>query len=174
MMGSGGLIVMDESTCMVDFAMYFIDFLIDESCGKCTPCRLGLKRMGEILDNISRGRGNLEDLDELESLSQAVKDGSLCALGGSAPNPVLTTIRHFRKEYEAHILQKRCPAGVCKELITYFIDEELCDGCTLCARECPQGAITGVKKKPHAIEPSLCIKCGACLECCKSEAVKVF
>jgi ferredoxin len=173
MMGSGGMIVMDNSTCMVDVAKFFLDFLIDESCGKCIPCRLGLKRMREILEEISTGRGSLADLEELQSLSEAVKDGSLCALGGSAPNPVLTTLRYFRNEYEAHILERRCPAAVCKELITYTINPELCNGCTACVRECPQGAITGEKKEPHRLNVALCIKCGACFEVCKFGAVEV-
>ncbi len=172
-MGSGGMIVMDNSTCMVDVAKFFLDFLIDESCGKCIPCRLGLKRMRELLEEFSTGKGSLADLDELESLSEAVKDGSLCALGGSAPNPVLTTLRYFREEYEAHILQHRCPAAVCKELIAYTINPELCNGCTACAQECPQGAITGTKKEPHLLNASLCIKCGACFEVCKFGAVAV-
>jgi NADH:ubiquinone oxidoreductase subunit F (NADH-binding)/(2Fe-2S) ferredoxin len=173
MMGSGGLIVMDNSTCMVDVAKFFLDFLIDESCGKCIPCRLGLKRMREILEEFSSGKGSLADLDELQSLSEAVKDGSLCALGGSAPNPVLTTLRYFRDEYEAHILEHKCPAAVCKELITYAINQELCNGCTACVRECPQGAITGTKKEPHQLNAALCIKCGACHEVCKFGAVEV-
>jgi len=172
-MGSGGMIVMDNSTCMVDVAKFFLDFLIDESCGKCIPCRLGLKRMREILEEISTGRGSLADLEELQSLSEAVKDGSLCALGGSAPNPVLTALRYFRNEYEAHILERRCPAAVCKELITYTINPELCNGCTACVRECPQGAITGEKKEPHRLNAALCIKCGACFEVCKFGAVEV-
>ena len=172
-MGSGGMIVMDSSTCMVDVAKFFLDFLIDESCGKCIPCRLGLKRMREILEEFSSGKGSLADLDELQSLSEAVKDGSLCALGGSAPNPVLTTLRYFRDEYEAHILDHKCPAAVCKDLITFSINPELCNGCTACAQECPQGAITGVKKQPHQLNPALCIKCGACKEVCKFGAVAV-
>jgi len=173
MMGSGGMIVMDNSTCMVDVAKFFLDFLIDESCGKCIPCRLGLKRMRELLEEFSAGKGSLADLEELQSLSEAVKDGSLCALGGSAPNPVLTTLRYFREEYEAHILHQKCPAGVCKELITYAINPELCNGCTACVAECPQGAITGTKKEPHQLNASLCIKCGACFEVCKFGAVAV-
>ena len=172
-MGSGGMIVMDNSTCMVDVAKFFLDFLIDESCGKCIPCRLGLKRMRELLEEFSKGKGSPEDLKELESLSEAVKDGSLCALGGSAPNPVLTTLRYFRDEYEAHILQHKCPAAVCKDLITYSINPELCNGCTACVGECPQGAITGTKKEPHMLNASLCIKCGACHEVCKFGAVEV-
>ena len=174
MMGSGGMIVMDHSTCMVDLAKYFIAFLMDESCGKCTPCRLGLKRMYAMLEEFSRGQGTMADLDELASLAQAVQDASLCALGGSAPNPVLTTIRYFRPEYEAHILDKKCPAKVCRDLITYSINPETCTGCTLCARECPAGAISGTKKKAHHINASLCIKCGACAEACKFGAVEVF
>lgn len=173
MMGSGGMIVMDNSTCMVDVAKFFLDFLIDESCGKCIPCRLGLKRMREILEEFSTGKGSLADLEELQSLAEAVKDGSLCALGGSAPNPVLTTLRYFRNEYEAHILERKCPAAVCKELITYTINPELCNGCTACVRECPQGAITGEKKEPHRLNAALCIKCGACFEVCKFGAVEV-
>jgi NADH:ubiquinone oxidoreductase subunit F (NADH-binding)/Pyruvate/2-oxoacid:ferredoxin oxidoreductase delta subunit len=173
MMGSGGMIVMDNTTCMVDVAKFFLDFLIDESCGKCIPCRLGLKRMREIMEEFSSGKGSLADLDELQSLSEAVKDGSLCALGGSAPNPVLTTLRYFRQEYEAHILEHKCPAAVCKDLITYAINPELCNGCTACVRECPQGAIIGVKKEPHQLNAALCIKCGACHEVCKFGAVEV-
>jgi NADP-reducing hydrogenase subunit HndC len=173
MMGSGGMIVMDNSTCMVDLAKYFLDFLIDESCGKCIPCRLGLKRMRELIEEFSCGRGSLEDLEELQSLSEAVKDGSLCALGSTAPNPVLTTLRYFRDEYEAHILHQKCPAAVCKELITYTINPELCNGCTACVQGCPQGAITGTKKKPHILNASVCIKCGVCFEVCKFGAVMV-
>jgi NADH:ubiquinone oxidoreductase subunit F (NADH-binding) len=173
MMGSGGMIVMDKRDCVVDVARYFLRFLEEESCGKCIPCRLGLTRMREMLDDFSRGQGTEEDLAELKSLARAIKDGSLCALGGSAPNPVLTTIRYFKDEYLAHIKEKRCPAGVCKDLITYRIDQEKCTGCMACARACPQGAISGKKKKPHAINESECIRCGICLESCKFEAVTV-
>ncbi|MBM4283786.1 MAG: 4Fe-4S dicluster domain-containing protein [Deltaproteobacteria bacterium] len=173
MMGSGGMIVMDNSTCMVDVAKFFLDFLIDESCGKCIPCRLGLKRMRDILEEFSSGKGSLADLEELQSLSEAVQDGALCGLGSSGPNPVLTTLRYFRDEYEAHILGRRCPAGVCKDLITYAINQELCNGCMACVRECPQGAITGEKKQPHQLDATLCIKCGACFEVCKFGAVEV-
>ena len=174
MMGSGGMIVMDHRDCVVDIARYFLRFLEEESCGKCMPCRLGLTRMREMLDAFSRGQGSEQDLEDLNSLAQAIKDGSLCALGGSAPNPVLTTIRYFRDEYLAHILEKRCPAGVCKALITYEIDGDKCTGCMACARNCPQVCITGEKKKPHVIDESHCIRCGVCLESCKFDAVKVF
>jgi len=173
MMGSGGMIVMDDRDCVVDVARYFLRFLEDESCGKCLPCRLGLKGMLEFLDRFAKGEGKIEDIDELENLAQAVKDGSLCALGGSAPNPVLTTIKYFRDEYEAHIKAKKCPAGVCKDLITYRIDPEACTGCGVCVKNCPQECITGEKKKPHVIDESLCIRCGMCLESCRFEAVKV-
>jgi NADP-reducing hydrogenase subunit HndC len=173
MMGSGGMIVMDEKDCVVDVARYFIAFLEEESCGKCLPCRLGLKRMGEMLDDFKAGRGSEKDLEDVLSLAQAIKDGSLCALGGSSPNPVLTTLRYFRDEYVAHINEQRCPAGVCKDLITFTIDAEACTGCMTCARACPQGAITGKKKKPHVIDESMCIRCGVCLESCKFGAVLV-
>ncbi len=173
MMGSGGMIVMDNSDCVVDISRYFLRFLEDESCGKCLPCRLGLKGMLEFLDRFARGEGSLEDLDELESLARAVQDGSLCALGGSAPNPVLTTLQYFREEYEAHILNQKCPAGVCKDLITYSIDPEACTGCMSCARNCPQDCISGEKKEPHVIDQNLCIRCGMCLDSCKFGAVNV-
>ncbi len=174
MMGSGGMIVMDQSTCMVDVAKYFLDFLMDESCGKCAPCRLGLKRMHAMLDRFSRGEGTVDELDELVSLAEAVRDGSLCALGGSAPNPVLSTLQYFRDEYEAHIFDKRCPAKVCKDLITYSINPNLCNGCALCVTQCPAGAVSGKKKKPHEIDTLLCVKCGACAEACKFGAVEVL
>jgi len=174
MMGSGGMIVMDEDNCMVDIAKYFIGFLEGESCGKCVPCREGLKRMREILDDISEGRGKEGDIELLERLSTVLKDGALCALGATAPNPVLSTIRFFRDEYEAHIKEKRCPAGVCKELITYQIIEEKCPGCGLCVKACPAEAITsGGKKKPVILDQEKCIKCGACYDVCKLGAVKV-
>ena len=171
MMGSGGLIVMDERTCMVDVARYFLEFLTDESCGKCNPCREGVDQMHRILVRICAGEGKEEDIETLEELAAYVKDSSLCALGGTAPNPVLSTIKHFRNEYEAHIRDHKCPGGVCKPLIQYNINAELCVGCTLCARECPQEAIRGEKKKPHVLDRDKCIKCGVCYETCPSDAV---
>jgi NADP-reducing hydrogenase subunit HndC len=173
MMGSGGMIVMDQRDCVVDVARYFLRFLEEESCGKCLPCRLGLKAMLEFLDRFSKGQGTLADLDELQSLGQAIKDFSLCALGGTASNPVLTTIEYFRDEYEAHLVDQKCPAGVCKDLITYYIDPELCNGCRVCARICPQQCISGEKKKLHTIESSLCIRCGMCYDECPIDAVIV-
>ena len=173
MMGSGGMIVMDEDTCMVDVARYFISFLQEESCGKCTPCREGLLQMGEILTNICEGKGRRGDIELLEELSIVMKDVSLCALGGTAPNPVLSTLRYFRDEYEAHIEDKRCPAGICKALITYSIEATMCNGCHACFSVCPSGAIAGEKKKPHLIDGEKCIKCGACREACNFQAVIV-
>ncbi|PIU64267.1 MAG: NADH-quinone oxidoreductase subunit F, partial [Armatimonadetes bacterium CG07_land_8_20_14_0_80_40_9] len=173
MMGSGGMIVMDEDTCMVDVAKYFLKFLEGESCGKCEPCRLGIHRMLEIVDGISKGEGKDGDIELLQELGEIVKETSLCGLGQTAPNPVLSTIRYFKDEYEAHIQDKRCPAGVCRELIRYSIIEEKCNGCGRCAKECPQEAISGEKKKVHKIEQDKCIKCGICFEVCKFEAVVV-
>ncbi len=173
MMGSGGMIVMDEDTCMVDVAKYFLSFLQDESCGKCTSCREGIKQMLEILTRITQGKGKEGDIELLEELSEVVKDTSLCALGQTAPNPVLTTIRYFRDEYEAHIRDKKCPARVCRDLITYTIDEEKCTGCMRCLKKCPQEAIVGERKKPHRILQEKCIKCGICYENCRFDAVKV-
>jgi len=174
MMGSGGMIVMDRKDCVVDVSRYFLKFLEEESCGKCLPCRLGITRLKEMLDQFSQGQGTEKDLDDLGSLAEAIQDGSLCALGGSAPNPVLTTLRYFRDEYLAHIQEKRCPAGVCKALITYTIDENECTGCMACARNCPQKCISGEKKKLHLIDTERCIRCGVCLESCKFNAVNVY
>lgn len=173
MMGSGGMIVMDERTCMVDMARYFLSFLREESCGKCTPCREGIARSLEVLDRICNGEGRPDDITLLEELGELLKGFSLCALGRTAANPVLSTIRYFSDEYEAHIRDHRCPAGVCKALITYSIDPEKCTGCTACARQCPQEAIRGEKKAAHTIDQSLCIKCGVCLDTCKFDAVLV-
>ena len=173
MMGSGGMIVMDDRSCMVDVAKYFLSFLQEESCGKCVPCREGVRRMKEILAEICAGRGREDDIALLESMSLAIKDGALCALGGSAPNPVLSTIRYFRAEYEAHIRDKRCPAGVCKGLIRYSITADKCTACGVCLKACPTGAISGAKKTPHKINKAKCIKCGACIESCKFDAINV-
>ena len=171
MMGSGGLIVMDEDTCMVDIAKFFLEFTVDESCGKCTPCRIGTKRLLELLEKICDGNGELEDLDRLEELCEYIKANSLCALGQTAPNPVLSTLRFFRDEYIAHIVDKKCPAGVCKKLLSYTIEADKCKGCTLCSRVCPAGAISGTVKQPHVIDQSKCVKCGACMEKCKFGAI---
>lgn len=173
MMGSGGMIVMDEDNCMVDVANYFLKFLEEESCGKCTPCREGILQMRKILDRITSGEGKEEDLDTLEWMGDAIIDGSLCALGGSAPNPVITTMRYFRDEYEAHIRDKKCPAGICRDLIRFSIDPENCNGCHLCVRICPVEAAKGVKKEVHTIDDEICIKCRACYEVCKFDAVKI-
>lgn len=173
-MGSGGMIVMDEGTCMVDLAKYFISFTMEESCGKCTPCREGTKRLFEILTDISQGKGTEKDLIALEELALYVKDVSLCGLGGTAPNPILTALRYFKDEYLAHIVERRCPAGVCKDLITYSINPGKCTGCMACARNCPTECITGEKKTPHVIDPLKCVRCGACREFCKFGAIQVF
>ena len=178
MMGSGGLIVMDEDTCMVDIARFFLDFTVDESCGKCTPCRVGTKRLLELLDKIIAGNGELEDLDRMEELCNYIKSASLCGLGQTAPNPVLSTLRYFREEYVAHIVDKKCPAGVCKNLIQYYIDEDTCIGCGICAKKCPAEAIVrtdyvapGHKLASMKIDTSKCVKCGACVATCKFKAI---
>ena len=171
MMGSGGLIVMDEDNCMVDIAKFFLDFTVDESCGKCAPCRIGTKRMMELLEKITDGNGTLEDIDKLEELAYYIKENSLCGLGQTAPNPVLATLKFFREEYIAHVVDKKCPAGVCKGLLNYSIVADKCKGCTLCARKCPVGAISGTVKNPHTIDTTKCIKCGACMDSCKFGAI---
>ncbi len=171
MMGSGGMIIMDEDNCMVDIAKFFLEFVVDESCGKCTPCRIGTKRLYDLLCKITDGNGTLEDLDTIEDLCNHLKSSALCALGQSAPNPVLSTLKHFREEYVAHVVDKRCPAGVCRNLLRYYIDPDKCKGCTLCARNCPADAIAGAPKVAHVIDPDVCIKCGTCMENCHFKAI---
>ena len=171
MMGSGGLIVMDEDNCMVDIAKFFLEFCVDESCGKCTPCRIGTKRLYDLLCKITDGNGTLEDLDTIEELCMHLKDSALCALGQSAPNPILSTLKYFREEYIAHVVEKRCPAGVCRNLLRYEIDPAKCKGCTLCARNCPASAISGTVKAPHVIDQTKCIKCGVCMSNCRFDAI---
>lgn len=171
MMGSGGLIVMDEDACMVDIAKFFLEFTVDESCGKCTPCRVGTKRLYEMLEKVTKGKATIEDIDKMEELCYYIKENSLCGLGQTAPNPVLSTLRFFRDEYMEHVNNKRCPAGVCKELLSYSIVAEKCKGCTLCARVCPVGAISGAVKEAHVIDSEKCIKCGACMEKCRFGAI---
>ena len=171
MMGSGGLIVMDDTSCMVDIAKFFLEFTVDESCGKCTPCRVGTRRLLEILNKITEGKGTLEDLDKLEALCYYIKENSLCGLGQTAPNPVLSTLKNFREEYEAHVVDKKCPAGVCKNLVQIKIVPDKCKGCTLCARNCPVNAISGKVKEVHEIDQEKCIKCGVCLDNCKFGAI---
>ena len=171
MMGSGGLIVMDEDNCMVDVARFFLEFTVDESCGKCVPCRIGTRRLLELLNKITEGNGTLEDIDKMEELCYYIQKNALCALGQTAPNPVLSTLKYFREEYEAHVVEKRCPAGVCKKLLHYEIDPEKCRGCTACARKCPVGAIQGKVREVHTIDKAKCIKCGACMETCKFGAI---
>ncbi|PAB58125.1 NADH-quinone oxidoreductase subunit NuoF [Anaeromicrobium sediminis] len=172
MMGSGGMIVMDEDNCMVDIARFFLDFTVDESCGKCPPCRIGTKRMLQILDKITSGKGELEDINRLEELAKNIKESALCGLGQTAPNPVLSTLRHFKNEYIAHVVDKTCPAGVCKELLAYHIDENLCKKCGICAKKCPADCIDGVKgKEVFKIDRDKCVKCGACMEACPFNAI---
>ena len=174
MMGSGGMIVMDEDDCMVSIAKFYLEFTLEESCGKCTPCRVGNKRLHEILKIITEGEGSVEDIERLKLLSNVIKDTSLCGLGQSSPNPVLSTINNFEHEYLAHVNEGKCPAGQCKALLKYKIDEDKCTGCTLCFRNCPVGAITGERRMPHYIDQSLCIKCGVCYEKCKFDAIELL
>ncbi|MBQ4595534.1 MAG: 4Fe-4S binding protein, partial [Firmicutes bacterium] len=171
MMGSGGLIVMDEDTCMVDLARFFLDFTVDESCGKCPPCRIGTKRMHEILVRITEGKGEPEDLDRLEVLAKNIKASALCGLGQSAPNPVLSTMKYFRDEYMAHVVDKKCPAGVCKSMVKFIIDTDVCRNCGICKKNCPTGAISGDKNTPFVIDQDKCVKCGVCMEKCPFKSI---
>jgi NADH:ubiquinone oxidoreductase subunit F (NADH-binding) len=170
-MGSGGMVVLDETSCMVNTAKFFLEFTQAESCGKCTPCRIGTKRMLEILERITSGAGKEGDIELLQELAQYIRATSLCGLGMTAPNPVVSTIRYFRNEYEAHIRDKKCPAAVCRDLITYHVIEKICKGCGACKRACPADAVRGTKKSPHRIDTELCIKCGTCFDACKFKAI---
>jgi ferredoxin len=174
MMGSGGMVVMDDETCMVDIARYFMDFTQDESCGKCTPCRIGTRRLLETLQRICDGKGREGDIDLLEGLCDQIRTTSLCGLGQGAPNPVISTLKLFRDEYEAHIYEKRCPAKVCRALINYEIIESACTGCTVCARNCPTEAIQGERRQVHSIDPDICIRCGICMQVCNFNAIQVI
>ena len=171
MMGSGGMIILDEDTCMVDISKFYLEFTADESCGKCNPCRVGTKRLLELLTKITKGKGEPEDLDKIKELADHMKSSSLCALGQSAPNPILSTLRYFEDEYKAHIDNKTCPAGVCKALLSYYIIPDKCKGCTLCARNCPVSAISGKVREPHVIDTTKCIKCGVCIGNCRFGAI---
>lgn len=171
MMGSGGLVVMDEGTCMVDVARFFLSFTNDESCGKCVPCRVGTYQLSRLLDRIASGEGTMQDLDRLETVAKVVRRGSLCGLGQTAPNPVLTALKYFRAEFESHVREKRCPAVVCRELLSYRVVGEKCVGCQRCVEVCPTGAITGPRKLPHSLDASKCIKCHSCYEVCRFDAI---
>jgi NAD-dependent dihydropyrimidine dehydrogenase PreA subunit len=172
-MGSGGMVVMDETSCMVAIAKFYLEFTCEESCGKCSPCRIGNKRMLEILDKITKGNGTMEDLENLKNLAGVIKDTALCGLGQTSPNPILSTLTNFWDEYVEHVQDKKCRAGACKSLMQYVIDQSVCVGCTACARNCPVNAIQGEKKTPHTINPELCIKCGTCIEKCKFNAISI-